>query len=91
MERTRGDGSAGVPPAPFFFLPLKKCRQDAGATEQPIHGMQLHDLTDLLRYSCPSAQGLLPQRPHLALLVPRMSARIYSGAIESAPTGSANR
>jgi len=40
--------------------------------------MQLQDLADLLRYLCLSAQGLLPQRPRLALLVYRTSARIQS-------------
>jgi len=40
--------------------------------------MQLHDLPDLLRYCCPSAQGFLPQRPRRALLVPGVGTRIHS-------------
>jgi len=40
--------------------------------------MQLQDFPDLLRYCCPTAQGLLPQRPRLALLVHGTSARIQS-------------
>jgi hypothetical protein len=54
--------------------------------------MQLHDLPDLLRYCCPSAQGFLPQRPRLALLVAGVGARIHSfGAVESAPPGCVDR
>jgi len=40
--------------------------------------MQLQDLPDLLRYFRPSAQGFLLQRPRLALLVRRTSARMHS-------------
>jgi hypothetical protein len=36
----------------------------------------LQDLPDLLRYYRPLAQGFLPQRPRLALLVPEVGARI---------------
>jgi len=54
--------------------------------------LQLQDFPDLLRYVCPSAQGFLPQRPRLALLVAGVGARIHSfGAGESAPPGCVDR
>jgi hypothetical protein len=87
MECVAESSSAGVPPALFHFSNSKTAgRMPAlhnGQTE-----MQLQDLPDLLRYYRPLAQGFLPQRPSLPLLVPGVGHEfILFGAGESARPG----